>query len=1027
MNFVTWSIRNPVPALMLFVVLLVGGVMGFRSLGIQDRPDITLPYVTVSMSYPGTPPEQIETEITRKIEDAVANVVGVRHISSEVSQGLSLTTIELQIDTDVPQAVDDVRDAVTRLRPTLPADALEPAVSRATTAGFPILTYSVSAPNLSETELSWYVDQTIARRLSSIGGVGRVARIGGVDREIRVSLDPDRMNALGATASDVSRQLKLIQADLPAGTSRVGGQEQTVRALGTISSTAELAHLDAIATVTDQEADRRTLALLDGRPVVGFSVTRAWGASADGVARGVEAAVAELRKARPGMQISVIDDSSIQQVRESYRSSMEMLIEGALLAILVVWLFLRDWRATVISASALPLAIIPTFLGMAVMGYTLNLLSLLALSLVVGMLVDDAIVEVENIVRHLRMGKAPLDAATDAAVEIGLAVVATTLALCAVFTPVAFLSGIFGQFFRPFAFTATLAVLFSLLVARLLTPAMAAYFMRAHPHDSEPRFLRRYLRAVEWCLVHQRTTLITATVAFVAAISLGAFLPSSFAPASDIGASQLQVELPPGSTLGQTRAATEQVRARIAAMPQVERVFCVIGDGTQVRTATVTVVWKPRKVRKLPSSVLQTRALRATADLPGLRVATSQFGGNSLNFALVGDNAGQLADAAQRVTRDLQAQPGLAAVSTNASLLDPEIVIRPMPDRAAEMGVTTEAMSTAVRFATTGDVDVGLPKMNLPDRQVPIRVRLDDSARADIARLRLLPVPGRNGAVPLANVATLRFDSAPASISRYDRSRNVNVSADLAGMSLGEATALVDRLPSMQQLPPGVHKLDTGDAQFYSELINGFVVAMIIGILCVYVLLVLLFHDFVQPITILSAIPPSVGGAYLFLWLFNYQVSVPSLIGMLTLMGIVTKNSILMVEYAVMARRDHGMSRHAAIIDACSKRVRPIVMTTIAMGAGMLPIALGLSGDPSFRSPMGTAVIGGLIASTALSLFVVPVVYTVVDEMEHRVRGWWRNSRFGGVFVQAPSPPIPTVESVISTRSAQRPRAVDQA
>ena len=1002
MNFVTWSIRNPVPALMLFVVLLVGGILGFRSLGIQDRPDIAFPYVGVTMSYAGTPPEQIETEITRKIEDAVANVVGVRHISSTVTQGLSQTFVELQLETDITQAVSDIRDAVTRLRPNLPADALEPAISRMTTTGQPILTYSVAAPNLSETELSWFVDQTIMRQLSAIGGVGQVARIGGVDREIRVSLDPDRMNALGATASDVSRQLKLIQADLPAGTSRIGGLEQTVRALGTIASTAELGQLpivlgdgrsirlDAIATVTDQAAERRSLALLDGKPVVGFSVTRAWGASADGVARGVEATVAALRKANPAMQISVIDDTTIQNVRESYRSSMEMLIEGAALAIFVVWLFLRDWRATVISASALPLAIIPTFLGMALMGYTLNLLSLLALSLVVGMLVDVAIVEVENIVRHLRMGKPPLVAATDAAVEIGLAVVATTLALCAVFTPVAFLSGVFGEFFRPFAFTATLAVLFSLLVARMLTPAMAAYFMRAQGHEGEPRFMRRYLRAVEWCMAHRRATLITATIAFVASTALGAFLPSSLQPASDLGASQLQVELPPGSTLEQTRAATELVRARIAAMPQTQRVFCVIGDGTQVRTASVTIIWKPHKARKLPSSILQTQALRATADLPGIRVATSQYGGNSLNFALVGENPGQLAVAAAEVVRELQAQPGLAAVSTSASLLEPEIVIRPMPDRAAEMGVTTEAMSTAVRFATTGDVEIGLPKMNLPDRQVPIRVRLDDSARADIARLRLLPVPGRMGAVPLANVATLSFDSAPASISRYDRSRNVNISADLAGMSLGEATALVDRLPGMQHLPPGVRKLDTGDAQFYNELINGFLIAMFIGILCVYVLLVLLFHDFVQPITILSAIPPSVGGAFVFLWLFNFQISVPSLIGMLTLMGIVTKNSILMVEYAVMARRDHGLSRHEAIVDACSKRVRPIIMTTIAMGAGMLPIALGFSGDPGFRAPMGVTVIGGLMASTALSLLVVPAVYTLVDDLGIKIREIFR-------------------------------------
>ena len=1022
MNFVTWSIRNPVPALMLFILLLIGGVIGFRTLGIQDRPEFTFPGVVVTMSYAGTPPDQMETEITRKIEDSVANVVGVQHISSTVSQGLSVTFVELQLEADVSQAMDDVRDAVTRIRPSLPPDALEPSLSRISIAGYPIYTYSVTAPTLSETELSWYVDQTVIRRLSSVSGMGRVERIGGVDREIRVSLDPDRMNALGATATDVSRQLKRIQADLPAGTSRIGGLEQTVRALGTIGSVEELAQLpivlgdgrsirlDAIATVTDQAAERRSIALLDGKPVIGFSITRAMGASIDELARGVEAAVAELRLEHPEVQLNVVDDTQVQMVRLSFRSSMEMLVEGALLAILVVWWFLRDWRATVISASALPLAIIPTFLGMKLMGYSLNLLTLLALSLVVGMLVDDAIVEVENIVRHLRMGKSPMDAAKDAAIEIGLAVVATTLALCAVYVPVAFLNGIFGQFFRPFAFTATLAVLFSLLVARMLTPAMAAYFMRPHTDNPEPRLLRPYLRGVEWCLAHRRRTLGVATAAFILANLLALFLPSGLTPAGDTGSSNLSVELAPGATLEQTEAASEQLRALLLKMPEVDHVFTAVGDGTQVRTASVKVIWKPHNQRKQSSVVLQTKAVQDAAVLPGMRVSNEGFGGfgtNELRFALVGDEPEKLAQAAEAVKLDLQKQPGLAGVTTSASLLEPEVVIRPIAERAAEMGVTTDAMSTAVRFATSGDVDIGLPKMNLPSRQVPIRVRLDDSARADIARLRLLPVPGRAGAVPLANVASLSFDSAPATITRYDRNRNINITANLAGLSLGEATTMVDKLPSMRKLPAGVTKLDTGDAQYYVEMINAFMVAMVIGILCVYALLVLLFHDFVQPITILSAIPPSAGGAFVGLWLFHYELSVSSLIGILTLMGIVAKNSILLVEYAVMARRDHGLSRHAAIIDACSKRVRPIVMTTIAMGAGMLPIAIGLSGDPSFRAPMGVAVIGGLIASTALSLFVVPVVYTVFDDLEIRVRRWWAGSRIGAVIGQGQPQPEP--------------------
>jgi multidrug efflux pump subunit AcrB len=1000
-NFVTWAIRNPIPVMMLFVILTVGGLFGFHALGIQDRPDIAFPEIIISMSYPGTPPEQIETEITRKIEDAVSAVVGVRHATSLVSQGTTSTTLEFQLGTDLSQALSDVRDAITRIRPNLPAEALEPVISRLITAGTPILTYSVADPGLTGEELSWFVDQTVLRTIAAVPGVGAVRRIGGLEREIRVSLDPDRMSALGATATDVSRQLKLTQADLPAGIGRIGGLEQTVRALGTLQSASELrelpivlsdtrsVRLDSVATVTDQSAEPRQVALLNGHPVIGFSVTRAWGASVAAVADGVEAAIGQLRSQYPRARITVIDDTDVARVRESFRSSMEMLLEGAALAVLVVWLFLRDWRATLISASALPLAVIPTFLGMELLGYSLNLLTLLALSLVVGMLVDDAIVEVENIVRHMRQGKPPLQAATDAAIEIGLAVVATTLTLCAIFVPVAFMKGIPGEFFRPFAFTTALAVLCSLMVARLLTPAMAAYLLRApHAPAAASPLMERYLRAVDWILRHRRVSLAAATLLFSGSLALGSLLPTGFSPGGDLGASALTVELPPGATLPQTVAATEQVRARIAAMPETQRVFAVVGDGVNVHEAALTVIWTPRTERRTSTIELQRRAVVAAADLPGMRVKTRGLTGSNVEFALVGEDPAPLALAAAAVVNELASTPGFSAVSSSASLLEPEIVIRPARERAAELGVTTDAISTAVRFATTGDVELGLAKLNLPSRQIPIRVRLDDSAREDIARLRLLPVPGRSGAVPLANVAEITMGTAPATISRYDRSRNILITADLVNLSLGDALARISKLRALHELPGGVHRVDTGESQFFAEMITSFLLAMFIGILCVYALLVLLFHDFLQPLTILSAIPPSVGGAFVFLLIFRYELSISSLIGMLTLMGIVTKNSILLVEYAVMARRDHGMTRHQAILDACSKRARPIIMTTIAMGAGMLPIALGFSGDPGFRAPMGVTVIGGLLASTALSLLVVPAVYTLVDDLGIKIRAW---------------------------------------
>ncbi|HTP39028.1 MAG TPA: efflux RND transporter permease subunit [Steroidobacteraceae bacterium] len=993
MNFVTWAIRNPVPAVMIFVVLTIGGILGFRALDIQDRPDITFPMVVISESYAGAPPDQLETEVTRKIEDAVANVVGIQHITSNIVEGGTDIQVEFQLGTDLSQAVDDIRDAVTRIRPNLPADALEPVISRITTSGNPIMTVGVSSKNMTDTELSWFVDQTVMREMSAVAGVGKVSRIGGVDREVLVSLDPDRMAALGATASDISQQLKRIQAEQPAGTARVGGLEQNVRAVGTVATAQQLAELpillsdgrsvrlDAVADVLDQSAEVRQIELYDGKPMVAFSITRAWGAGVAETAKGAEAALAELRRDYPQVTFNVVDDTEVTQVVDSYRSSMEMLFEGALLAIVVVWLFLRDWRATFISAAALPLAIIPTFWGMHLLGYTLNLLTLLALSLVVGMLVDDAIVEVENIVRHLRMGKPPLQAAKDAAIEIGLAVVATTLSLCAVFLPVAFMNGIPGAFFRPFGFTAAVAVLCSLLVARLLTPTMAAYWMRPHEEvKAEGPWLRRYLRWAEWCLDHRWRTLAVATVLFVGSISMVMFLPTGFSPGGDSGSSNITMELAPGTALADTLRMAEAARKRVAAFPETSHITTTVGDGTDVRTANINILWKPRSERKATQLELQARAVAALRDLPGVRLSTRGQSGGQVQFALVGSDSVALATAAAAVADALSATPGFSAVHTSASLLQPEIVIRPLPDRAAELGVTTASISQAIRFATSGDVDLGLAKLNLPDRQIPIRVRLSDSARNDINRIRLLPVPGRNGVVPLVNVADISFGTAPAAISRYDRNRNITITADLDKLSLGQALTKIDSLPVIQNLPPGVHRSDAGEAQFFREMMTGFLTAMAIGVLCIYALLVLLFHDFIQPLTILSALPPSAGGAIVALLVGGFQLSIPAMIGMLTLMGIVTKNSILLVEYAVMARRDHGLSRHEALLDACGKRVRPIVMTTIAMGAGMMPIALGLSGDSSFRSPMGVAVIGGLVASTVLSLFVVPCAFTVLDD-----------------------------------------------
>jgi len=582
MNFVTWSIRNPVPVIVMFVGLTIAGLLSFPKLGVQDRPDIEFPAVIVTVTYPGVAPTQMESEITRKVEDAVATISGIEQMTSTVDEGASTTSIEFRFGTDLSAALDDVRDAMTRIRSDLPPDANEPIVSRVNTAGGSLVTWSVSSDNMSDTELSWFVDLVVTRELSSVQGMGKITRVGGVSREIRVDLDPDRMASLGATASDVSRQLRRIQAEYPGGEGRVGGLEQTVRTTGIITSVYDLralpialpdgrsVRLDTIADVRDQAGEQRAAALLNGKPVIGFEIVRSWGASALDVAKDSRKVVANLANEYPHIKFAEAS-STVGYIQTSYDASMEMLVEGAILAILVVWLFLRDWRATAVSAIALPLSIIPTFWAIYALGFTLNILTMLALTLVVGILVDDAIVEVENIVRHLRLGKKPKAAAMDAAIEIGLAVVATTLTICAVFIPVAFMSGIAGQFFRPFGFTVTVAVLFSLLVARTLTPMMAAYMLK--PHEERPRrkaiIMPWYLGRVRWCLEHRWKTLGVATLIIGSMLAVFPLLSTAFSPAGDNGFTRLSVELAPGSSLEDTVAVAETVRKRLVTMPDV--------------------------------------------------------------------------------------------------------------------------------------------------------------------------------------------------------------------------------------------------------------------------------------------------------------------------------------------------------------------------------------------------------------------------------------------------------------------------
>ncbi|MEX8499725.1 efflux RND transporter permease subunit [Leptothrix ochracea] len=1016
MNVSAWSIRNPIPAVMLFLMLTLTGLMGFKSMKVQQFPDIDLPTINVTASLAGAAPAQLETEVARKIENAVASIQGVKNIYTKVQDGVALVTVEFRLEKPSQEALDDVRGAVARIRADLPADLRDPVINKLDLAGSPILTYTVASSRMDDEALSWFVDNAVTKAMLSVRGVGSVTRVGGVSREVDIELDPTQLLALKASAADVSRQLKAVQQDASGGRSDVGGIEQSVRALATVRSAEELGRmditlpdgrrirLDQIAKISDTVAEKRSAALLNGAPVVGFEIVRSRGASETDVAEGVRTALDKLRAEHPDVSVTEAFNF-IDATVENFSGSMYLLLEGSILAVIVVWLFLRDWRATLVAATALPLSVLPTFATMYYLfGFSLNIVTLLSMSLVVGVLVDDAIVEIENIMRHLRMGKTPFQAAMEAADEIGLAVIATTFTLIAVFLPTAFMGGVPGKFFVQFGWTAAIAVFFSLVVARMLTPMMSAYILRppkkSHP---EPRWMTRYLGWAAWCLKHRVVTVLATVAFFFGSFGLLSALPTGFMPPDDFHQTQVTLTLPPGSTFSQTLAAAEHARALVQKHTHVKLIYTTVGGGStgadtftpgaglpDVRTATLTINLTHRTERRGTSKQSIEGQLReALKELPGARVKVG-FGQSSEKYVLVlaGEDGATLMTHAAVVERELRSIPGIGAVTSSSSLVRPELIVVPDTARAADLGVSTSAIADTLRIATAGDFDQALPKLNLSQRQVPIIVRLPAEARTDLALLARLPVPGKNGPVLLGNVASLSISSGPAEIGRYNRQRNVNFEIELNQQPLGEVKDAAMALPSLKELPPGVIQTEVGDAEAMGELFASFGLAMLTGVLCIYIVLVLLFKDFIQPATILAALVLSIPGAFLALFVTHTALSMPSMIGLIMLMGIATKNSILLVDYVILARREHGLDRWHAVLDACRKRARPIIMTTIAMAAGMMPIAMGWGVDPSFRSPMAIVVIGGLITSTFLSLLVIPVVFTYVDDAIHSLDRW---------------------------------------
>ena len=1107
-NVSSWCIRNPVFPIVLFVGLMLAGLVSFSRMQVNNAPDIDFPAAIVSVSQPGAAPNEMETQVTQRVESAIRGITGVDEISSTVVEGNSTTFVQFQLGTPTDRAVNDVRNAIAQIRSNLPEGILEPQVERVDAENEPISYVGAQTTDMTLEQLSWYIDNNVAKRLLGEEGIAAVSRVGGVDRVIRVTLDPTALQAQGITAAQVNQQLRQSNMNGAGGRAEIAGSEQSVRVLGNAQDAYQLSQtqialpggrfvkLADLGQVKDSNSEQRSIAKMNGRQVVTFMIQRAKGSSEVTAYDNAWKQLKKLEKENPRVHFNEVFNT-VDYTKAQYSSAMEGLIEGAALAVLVVLLFLRDIRATAISAVAIPLSAIPAFFFMSLMGITMNFMSTMAMGLVAGVLVDDAIVEIENIVRHMRMGKSGYQAALDAADEIGLAVLATTMAIVAVFFPVALMPGIAGQYFKAFGFTVVLSVLMSLLVARMVTPLIAAYFLRSHgqqPHAAW-RWMDIYLKVLNWSLdtgkaVARRaavpkvairipyfavplglagllsllnvfmmfqkaapdakpgaillifafigTFLLAAVVLSILTILVGlvvgvvvgfdrshfaawcqslvklawasmfdhrmamvgagfvtliltailfAMLPQSFFPPQNSDYSRVNITLPPGSTLKQTEAATDRVAAVVIKDPTVERVF----ERVNVGSGRVNIVLK--KDRKVTSTEFERNLSPALSSFPDARVSfQSQNGGGpdpdsrDIMLYLGGDDPVQLTAVANQIAKEMETVPGLRAPRVGSQLAQPEITIKPRFDLAADLGVTTAALSQTIRIATLGDIEQNSAKFSLSDRQVPIQVSLSENARRDLATLQNLPVPTTGGgSVPLKAVADIGFGSGPTTINRSNQLRRLAIGADLApGVVEGDVWAKVNALPTVKNLPQGVQKMNLGNQKWQAELLFNFAVALISGVLLVFAVLVLLYRRFLAPFVNMGSLILAPLGAAVALHIAGQPVSLFVLIGILMLFGIVAKNSILLVDFAV-EMMNHGMAKNAAIWEAGHKRAQPIVMTTVAMVAGMLPTAISISGDNSWRAPMGITVIGGLIFSTVLTLLLVPSYFSIAISIESRI------------------------------------------
>lgn len=988
-----WAINNPMIPVLALIVAIIVGVMSYIKLPITQFPDVSIPVVSISAVQVGTQPEDMERQVTSKIESAVSNVAGVKRVTSTISEGMSSTVIEFQLGVDLTKAVQDVKDKVTGIRSELPAGLDEPVVSRFDVEGGAILTMAVESDTQDMAALTWVVDDKLKKSMTALKGVAKVTRQGGIDPEIRWTLDYDKVAARGLSISQIQAALRNQFANGSAGFVYNGDSlmnlsfkgEKSITALNatTIAVNGSVYALRDLGSVAQVPEKLRSIARVNGKPALVLEVFRSKGSSEVAVKKALISKIPSWEK-QYGLKMVTIQDQ-VKPIENSYHSTVSSFLEGTVLAVLVVWLFLRNWRATLISAMAIPFSAIPTFFILDWMGFTLNMVSMLALSLVSGILVDDAIVEIENIVRHRKMGKSPLQAAIDAADEIGLAVVATSAVIVAVFVPVSFMDGVVGQYFREFGITVAVSVICSLLVARFITPVMAAYFMTTEVAVHEPKWVQYYDKMLGWVLAHRIKTLLAGLLFIVLSGFAAKQVPTGFVTQSDNGVGVFSVKFSAGTSLPQADKTLQMLAYNIAALPEVKTVMSSAGDvsgnAMSVSTGTVRVVYVHKTERQRTTAELESVIIQKAKTIPGVEISGLRPDGQkAFGINLVANDTKTLYEYGEKLEKYLNTLPELQGVTSSLPKLKTEWQLHPRYDQMAKYGVTASQIMQELRMATQGETKASALKLKTEGRELALYVGFNKDLT--VSDVRTLPIVTQKGVVPLGNLASIELGTSPASLEKLNQTLQVSFSANLKeGVALGTALDKVRSSDIWSKKPAGIEEVQTGDAELIMDLFLSFGKAMALGIMYVYLTLVLLFRSPWKPFVVLWSLPLSVGGAVLGLMVAGQSLNMSALIGVLMLMGIVGKNAILLVDYAMEKEESEGLPVKQAIAEAGHQRVQPIIMTTIAMIAGMIPVVLGLGDGSEFRIPMGAAVIGGLLTSTLLSLLFVPALYSVSHDI----------------------------------------------